>query len=339
MSFLIDQATRIHEARGNFGKHIGKPMRGLIGDHLVNFVAQEDRLPFLRFMARLLLQSGTNTATARIRTPVIGEKVFELDARHGSRPKTWWLMLSPSSARGYPSLASMMSGDSVASGEEFGCLARSSARQAGGGLDVTLFQSRAVSSRSFGKLTKERRAELDQKIGEVLLNSSSTGIVTKPDMGQYAVMHGADELPQAISDKIVAAAAEMDLSEEELGLSRTTEKLTADVEIEDVARMIRDMREKIAARAEETKGASEAKGAHATGGASAAGGAGRGAKGKKKASMIKTVLERPALTCHNGVGTLIPTPPARRSVRYRSNMTLLNMAMPLPRESRGARMG
>ncbi len=38
MSFLIDQATKIHEARGNFGKHLGKPLRGLVGDHLINCI-------------------------------------------------------------------------------------------------------------------------------------------------------------------------------------------------------------------------------------------------------------------------------------------------------------
>jgi len=248
MSFLIDQATRIHEARGNFGKYIGKPMRGLVGDHLVNFVAQEDRLLFLRFMARLLLQSGTNTATARIHTPIIGEKIFELDARNGSRPKTWWLMLSSSNARGYAPLASLVSSDPLASGDEFGQLARSAARQAGKRLDVTLFQSNAVSERSFGKMTKERREALDKKIGEVLLTATSTGVVTKPELGQYAVIHGTDERPQDLSDKIVAAASEMDVTEQELGLTRTTETLTADVEVEDVARMIRDMRVKIAAR-------------------------------------------------------------------------------------------
>lgn len=274
MSFLIDQATRIHEARGNFGKYIGKPMRGLVGDHLVNFVAQEDRLLFLRFMARLLLQSGANTATARIQTPIIGEKIFELDARNGSRPKTWWMMLSSSNARGYAPLASLVSSDPLASGDEFGHLARSAARQAGKQLDVTLFQSKAVSERSFGRLTKERREELDKKIGEVLLNSTSTGVVTKPDLGQYAVIHGADERPQDISDKIIAAASEMDISEQDLGLSRTTEKLTADVEAEDVARMIRGMREKIATRAD------------------AAGGGAIAVEGEKKTSLVKAIMSK-----------------------------------------------
>ena len=282
MSFLIDQATRIHEARGNFGKYIGKPMRGLVGDHLVNFVAQEDRLLFLRFMARLLLQSGTNTATARIHTPIIGEKIFELDARNGSRPKTWWLMLSSSNARGYAPLASLVSSDPVASGDEFGHLARSAARQAGKRLDVTLFQSNAVSERSFGKMTKERREALDKKIGEVLLSATSTGVVTKPELGQYAVIHGTDERPQDLSDKIVAAASEMDVTEQELGLTRTTENLTADVEVEDVARMIRDMRVKIAARETASGDAPSGKGAVGSSGAGP----------KKKDSLVKTIIAK-----------------------------------------------
>lgn len=282
LSFLIDQATRIHEARGNFGKYIGRPMRGLVGDHLVNFVAREDRLLFLRFMARLLLQTGTNTATARLHTPVIGEKIFELDARNGSRPKTWWLMLSSSNARGYAPLSSLVSSDPLANGDEFGHLARSAARQGGKQLDVTLFQSKAVSERSFGRLTKERREELDKKIGEVLLSATSTGMVTKPDLGQYAVMHGADERPQDISNKIVAAASAMDISEQELGLSRTTETLPADVEVEDVARMIRDMREKINAR----------ENADATGGDLASARSDAGGDGDKKKSLVKTILSK-----------------------------------------------
>lgn len=248
MSFLIDQATKIHEARGNFGKHLGKPMRGLVGDHLINFVAEEDRLLFLRFMAKLLLKSGVTTAAARIRTPVIGEKIFELDARSSPRPKSWWLMLSASNSRGYAHLGDVVSSDPVASADEFGLLAKSAAKDAGGKLDVTLFQSRAVSERSFGKMTQERRDALDQRIGEVLVNATPAGVVTKPEPGQYAVLHGADVSAQKISEEIVAAATELEISAEELGLSQTTHTLAEDVEAEDVSRMIRGMRDKLAGR-------------------------------------------------------------------------------------------
>jgi hypothetical protein len=249
MSFLIDQATRIHEARGNFGKHFGRPLRGLVDDHLVNFVAQEDRLLFLRFMAKLLLQTGTTTATARIHTPIIGEKIFELDARTGSRAKTWWLMLSATASRGYAPLASIVNADPVASGDEFGQLAKSAAKGGGGKLGMTLFQSKAVSERSFGKMTQERRDALDKRIGEVLVEATDTGVVTKPDIGQYAVLHGADVSPQQISERIVQAASEMDITESDLGLTQTTETLAENVEAEDVGRMIRNMREKLVDRA------------------------------------------------------------------------------------------
>jgi hypothetical protein len=249
MSFLIDQATRIHEARGNFGKHLGKPLRGLVDDHLVNFVAQEDRLLFLRFMAKLLLQTGTTTATARIHTPIIGEKIFELDARNGIRAKTWWLMLSASNSRGFAPLSSIVDADPVATGDEFGQLARNAAKQGAGKLGMTLFQSKAVAERSFGKMTQERRDALDKRIGEVLVEATNTGVVTKPDIGQYAVLHGADVSPQQISERIVQAASEMEITEQELGLSQTTETLAENVEAEDVGRMIRNMREKLVDRA------------------------------------------------------------------------------------------
>ncbi|WP_303977039.1 hypothetical protein [Dongia mobilis] len=251
MSFLIDQATRIHEARGNFGKHLGKPMRGLVGDHLISFVAQEDRLLFLRFMARLLLGSGGTTATARIHTPIIGEKVFALDAQTSARPKTWWLMLSASNLRGYQPLSAQVSNDPLATGDEFGQLARSAARRGGGKLDVTLFHSNAVAERSFGKMTKERRAELDQKIGDALIHSSDTGIVTKPEEGQYAVVHGAGVSAEQMSERIIAAASEMNVSAEELGLSRTTQALEENIEAEEITRMIRGMRQKLAERTDD----------------------------------------------------------------------------------------
>ncbi len=246
MSFLVDQATTIHEARGNFGQHLGTPLRGLVGEHLINFVAQEDRLLFLRFMAKLLLQSGTTTATARIHTPIIGEKVFELDARNGSRAKTWWMMLSATNARGYAPLAHVVDSDPLASGDEFSQLATSAARKAGGQLDMTLFQSKAVAGRNAAGMTEERRAELDQKIGEVLMDATDTGIVTKPEAGQYAVLHGAAVSPRQISERIVAAASEMAISEQELGLSETTEKLEETIASEDVARIVSNMRERLA---------------------------------------------------------------------------------------------
>ena len=249
MSFLVDQATKIHEARGNFGQHLGRPLRGLVGEHLINFVAQEDRLLFLRFMAKLLLQSGVTTATARIHTPIIGEKIFELDARNGNRAKTWWMMLSATNSRGFAPLSSVVDTDPLASGDEFGLLARNAAKQGAGKLGMTLFQSRAVAERSFGKMTKERRDALDKRIGEVLIEATDTGIVTKPDVGQYAMLHGANISPQQISERIVQAANELEITETELGLTRTTEALAENVEAEDVGRMIRSMREKLVQRA------------------------------------------------------------------------------------------
>jgi hypothetical protein len=139
----------------------------------------------------------------------------------------------------------------LATGDEFGQLARSAARRGGGKLDVTLFHSNAVAERSFGKMTKERRAELDQKIGDALIHSSDTGIVTKPEEGQYAVVHGAGVSAEQMSERIIAAASEMNVSAEELGLSRTTQALEENIEAEEITRMIRGMRQKLAERTDD----------------------------------------------------------------------------------------
>ena len=63
------------------------------------------------------------------------------------------------------------------------------------------------------------------------------------------MLHGADVSPQQISERIVQAASEMEITETELGLTRTTETLAENIEAEEVGRMIRNMREKLVDRA------------------------------------------------------------------------------------------
>ena len=84
-----------------------------------------------------------------------------------------------------------------------------------------------------------------------LQRRSDTGIVTKPEEGQYAVVHGAGVSAEQMSERIIAAASEMNVSAEELGLSRTTQALEENIEAEEITRMIRGMRQKLAERTDD----------------------------------------------------------------------------------------
>jgi len=250
MSFLVDHATQIQETRGNLARHFGMLQQVLIGKHLVNFVGEEDRLPFMRMMGRLSQRNWNEVVTVNFRTPVSGERKLALQARPGSGPMAWWLLLSENGAETYKSIAEVSEGDALATADEFAVVASAAAAGAGKPLDLSVFRAEVLTAAlatGMG-LTALKSTELDQKIGETLQDSASGGVVARPEAGHYALLHEKDVPAHAIAEKITETAAEAGVSAAALGLSHKTVPVAADADAEAVRDLMRNMRQNLSGR-------------------------------------------------------------------------------------------
>jgi hypothetical protein len=250
MSFLVDEKTQIQEARGNLTRHFGMLTQMLIGKHLVNFVGAEDRLAFLRMMARLTQRRWNATVAFRLQTPLSGELRVGLQARPGPRPMAWWLMVGEAGADQLPLISEVENGAAMASEEEFGAIAAAASGDAPGALDLSVFRAAALAdNETAAKLSESKHAELDQKIGETLRETATGGIVTQPSPGEYALVHGTGLPAEQIAERIAVAADAVGVSKQELGLSHDSETLAEDMRAKEVRDLIHNLRLDLAGRA------------------------------------------------------------------------------------------
>jgi hypothetical protein len=255
MSFLVDPATQIQEARGNLGRHFGMLQQVLIGKHLVNFIGDDDRLHIMRMMGRLSQRSWTEVVSVSFRTPMSGEHRVALQARPGSGPMAWWLLLSENGAETAKPIAEVSEGDALATEDEFAVVATAAAAGAGKPLDLSVFRAHVLTvSPSGAGLSAAKHAELDRKIGATLIDNAAGGVVSRPEPGHYALMHDKDVAAQEIAGKITETAAEAGVPAETLGLSHKTMPVTPDVDAAAVRDLMRDMRQNLSSRTERKSG-------------------------------------------------------------------------------------
>ena len=250
MSFLVDEATQILEARGNLGRHFGMLQQVLIGKHLINFIGAEDRLAFLRMMGRLSQRSWHDTVACHLRTPLAGEKRVALQARPGPGPMAWWLMISESGAEALPLISEGETGGALASEQEFGAVAAAASGDTPGKLDLSVFRAAVLADHAPGaKLPESKHAELDQKIGETLRETATGGIVTQPARGEYALVHAKEVPATHIAERITVTADAVGVPAQTLGLAHDSEPLPEDTEAKEVRELIHNLRLDLAARA------------------------------------------------------------------------------------------
>ena len=250
MSFLVDEATQIQEARGNLGRHFGILQQVLIGKHLINFIGAEDRLAVLRMMGRLSQRSWHDTVACRLRTPLTGEKRVALQARPGPGPMAWWLMISEAGAETLPLIGEAETGDTMVSEQEFGAVAAAASGDTPGRLDLSVFRAAVLAGDAPGaKLSESKHAELHQKIGETLRETATGGIVTQPARGEYALVHSKEVPAEHIAERITVTADAAGVPPHQLGLAHDSEPMPEDTEAKEVRELIHNLRLDLAGRA------------------------------------------------------------------------------------------
>ena len=250
MSFLVDPATQIQEARGSLAKHFGMLQQVLIGKHLVNFVGDDDRLPVMRMMGRLAQRNWDQVVTVTLKTPMSGEIKVALQARPGSGPMAWWLMLSETPIDGARPITEVSDGDALATEDEFAVVASAAAAGAGKPLDLSVFRTEVLTTALATGMgvSATTSAELDQKIGETLQDSAVGGVVSRPEPGHYALVHDRDLPAHEIAEKITETAEEAGISAATLGLSHKTQPVPEDADVTAMRDLMRNMRQTMTVR-------------------------------------------------------------------------------------------
>jgi hypothetical protein len=227
----------------------------LIGKHLVNFVGEADRLAFMRMMGRLSQRSWNDVVSVSFHTPMSGERRLALQARPGSGPMAWWLLLSENDVEGLKPIAEVSEGDALATEDEFSVVAAAAAAGAGKPLDLSVFRAEVLTSvlaTGMG-LSPAKSAELEEKIGATLLDSATGGVVSRPEPGHYALMHDKDVPAHQIAGKITESAEEVGVPAAKLGLSHETVPVTPDVDAAAMRDLLRNLRSNLSDRGEPQK--------------------------------------------------------------------------------------
>jgi len=209
-------------------------------------------LHVMRMMGRLSARSWNEMVLIRFKTPMSGELKVALQARPGSGPMAWWLMLSENATDGLRPIAEVSEGEALATEDEFSVVAAAAAAGAGRPLDLSVFRTEVLTgalATGMG-LTALKSAELDRKIGETLIDNASGGVVSRPEPGHYALMHDKDVPAADIAGKITETAAEVGVPAEQLGLSHKTVAVPADADAAAMRDLMRNMRNNLSGREE-----------------------------------------------------------------------------------------
>jgi hypothetical protein len=205
----------------------------------------------MRMMGRLSQRNWNEVVAVTLRTPMSGEAKLALQARPGSGPMAWWLLLSETGAENARPIAEVSEGDALATEDEFAVVASASAAGAGRPLDLSVFRAHALTiSPSGAGLSAAKHAELDQKIGETLIDNAAGGVVSRPEPGHYALVHEKDVLAEDIADKITGGVAGVGIPAEKLGLSHQTVPVPADADAAAMRDLMRNMRSNLSGRTE-----------------------------------------------------------------------------------------
>jgi hypothetical protein len=242
-SLLVDQASRVLEARGMFEVYLGGKANQVIGRPLLSYLDEAERLPFLRYMARLLVRGEAEAVSATLRTPAVGIKRFAMAAKIGEAGRSWWILFSQEVKGLSEVLAAGTGAQAFASEQELDLAARAH-DHAAKPLDITVFRARAVSDEATA-LSAEQRQSIDKELSQKLMDHAHDRMVSHQSAGEYALLHERGTDASTIRDQLAAVAASHNLQPDALGIEHETVRLDPGV---GAAEAIRGLRRKMQER-------------------------------------------------------------------------------------------
>ena len=246
LSLLIDASTRIHDARGMTGQHLGLEARYLPDRLFIEFVDPAKRGAFRRRLVKMTA-GKLDIVRVRVITGSEGAQDFFAALRPATVAEQWWLMLAASLREETPALAALER-TGLADGDEFMKLVETAARQLGGQVDLMQVRAELLTDEgaTASKTPPEVRERLASEFGEIVTENAYDNIATSPQPGEYLMLKDRAKPTAEVLNKLGAAAERMDISASDLGLAAKTvamETLEGDFSQANINGVVYDLRQ------------------------------------------------------------------------------------------------
>lgn len=223
LSLLIDTATRIHDARGMTGQHLGLEVGLLPGRQFMDFVDPANRAAFRRRLVKM--QAGKlDIGRVRLMTAIEGSQEFFAALRASRIDQQWWLMLAASLPDETPALAALER-TGLADGDEFMMLVESAARQLNGEIDLMHVRAALLAREGDAPASPEMRERLESEFDDIVAENAYDNIATRPQAGEYLMLKDRATPATDVLEKLGAAAERMSIPPSDLGLGMKTAPL------------------------------------------------------------------------------------------------------------------
>lgn len=244
LSLLIDTSTKIFDARGMTGHHLGVEARHLPGHFFLEYVDPDNRGPFRR---RLIKMAARKLEMVRVRvlTRSEGSQEFFATLRDAPSEGQWWLMLAASLRDETPALAALER-TGLAGGDEFMMLVEAAARQLNGEVDLMQVKADILGDQSTSKAPPDVRKKLETEFNEIVTENAYDNIATQPQPGEYLLLKDRAKPAAEVIGQLSAAAERMAIPPAELGLAARTvamESLNGDFSEANINGVVFDLRQ------------------------------------------------------------------------------------------------
>ena len=219
LSLLIDPSTRIYDARGMTGQHLGLEARHLPDQLFIDFVDPANRAAFRRRLIKM--EAGKlDIVRVRVLTGSEGSQEFFAALRSSTTTGQWWLMLAASLRDETPALAALER-TGLAEGDEFMMLVERAARQLGGEVDLMQVRAELLTDEgaAASKTAPDVRARLEAEFNEIVAENAYDNIATRSQPGEYLMLKERAKPAAEVLDKLGAAAKRMSILPADLGLA------------------------------------------------------------------------------------------------------------------------
>ena len=231
ISFLIDTSGKISEARGDCQRLFGESVRQFIGRGLLPYVSNADRAHFRRFLVQLTAPSAVRQAIVHLRTQLLGDQPFVMEAQNGTGGGRYWLMFATAEAAqsGYDALSALEAPIPQANADEMLMLIELAAAQQAKSLDLTVVEvgglmapapQQAPGEKPGGNLGPEVTQKLQQSVEQSLTANAVDGVVSKSGQGIYNVLHHSEPGAAKIAGDLRQGARALGVDDNQLGLKQ-----------------------------------------------------------------------------------------------------------------------
>ena len=245
LSLLIDTSTKIYDARGMTGQHLGLEARFLPDRLFIDFVDPANRGAFRRRLVKM--EAGKlDIVRVRVITGHEGSQEFFAALRPSTVTDQWWLMLAAGLRDETPALAALER-TGLAEGDEFMMLVESAARQLSGAVDLMQVRAELLTAEgaAASKTSPELRERLANEFNEIVTENAYDNIATSPQPGEYLMLKDRAKPAEEVLNKLGAAAERMAIPAGDLGLAAKTmpmEELQGDFSLANINGVVYDLR-------------------------------------------------------------------------------------------------